>query len=468
MTGPLVPEVSGGGHSSVRIPPDIDVPMTPRVRRLVDSPPMRHLASLRQLGLVSLVYPGAVHTRLEHSLGVLATAVQVVRSAVADPAADRWGVGEPAAQDAFLLASLLHDAGHWPFCHPTEDISGSLTSSEGGKPVRHEARLAEVLTHPAITEAIDQDWECSVADVLSVIDRGIESETATAPAEALRFYASCLSGPIDVDKLDYLPRDSLHAGVPYGRNFDRSRILAAVRSHPREPRLCLADQARTAAEMMVFARYVMFSEVYWERTVRAATAMLQRVVYRLQHDRASELDVSAWATLSDDRWVDQLRRAGRSAGDNIAAMIEGLFGDRRELYRPIAQYDVATGAAVHGAVARQPYWWLTQCAGRLAHKIGDRIGRVVDADEVLIDAPPVKLEVDINLDILTDGGVMSLGELSPVALALANRQFDNHVKRVRVFVPQSLRTDWMAAGLDAAAAGALLMREVDNLSEEMA
>ena len=89
--------------SGVRIPPDKTVPLTPRVRRLLDSSPLRRLASVRQLGLVSLVYPGAVHSRLEHSLGVYQLALAFLASLHGDKRF-RETISEQDAA-AFLVAS---------------------------------------------------------------------------------------------------------------------------------------------------------------------------------------------------------------------------------------------------------------------------------------------------------------------------------------------------------------------------
>ena len=99
---------------------------------------------------------------------------------------------------------------------------------------------------------------------------------------AQRILGSILSGPIDVDKIDYLMRDSLHAGVPYGQHFDRRRLIGSLCLNEAGDALAITDKGKTAAEMMVFARYVMFSEVYWHHAVRSATAMLQRAFYLLR------------------------------------------------------------------------------------------------------------------------------------------------------------------------------------------
>src|SRR5688572_2734688 len=117
-----IPEVAGldGGAGLVRIPPELDIPVTRRVRRILDSAAYRRLARISQLGLVSLVYPAALHTRLEHSLGVYRLALLFLRRLSYDT---RFaGAIDVANAERFLAAALVHDVGHWPFCHPIEDI----------------------------------------------------------------------------------------------------------------------------------------------------------------------------------------------------------------------------------------------------------------------------------------------------------------------------------------------------------
>ncbi|MEM9658933.1 MAG: HD domain-containing protein, partial [Planctomycetota bacterium] len=117
-----IPEVAGI-HSSrgvVRIPPELDVPLTDRVTRLLDAAAMRRLAGIPQLGLVRLVYPGATHSRLEHSLGVYRNALLFLNRLAED---DRFAsLVAPERAESAIVAALLHDVGHWPFCHAIEDL----------------------------------------------------------------------------------------------------------------------------------------------------------------------------------------------------------------------------------------------------------------------------------------------------------------------------------------------------------
>ena len=117
----LIPELDGGGLKLLRIPAEMDVPVTPRVLQVLDTPAMQRLRRISQLGLVSHVYPGAVHTRFEHSLGVYRLACLALRHLLGSDA----GLAERLTADEikiFLLAALLHDVGHWPFCHAIEDL----------------------------------------------------------------------------------------------------------------------------------------------------------------------------------------------------------------------------------------------------------------------------------------------------------------------------------------------------------
>ena len=425
--------------SLVRIPDNQDVPITDRVRRLIDTPPLRRLASISQLGMVSLVYPGATHSRFEHSLGVYHNAVRLLARFSGDDSF-RAMVGCPLA-DAFLFAALVHDVGHWPFCHPIEDMQLSGLG-------RHEDRIARRLEEPELARCLQRDWACDPQSVVSLLvpatrgPGGVVADAGPGGSDisggndlaGVRFLASCLSGPIDVDKLDYLQRDSLHAGVPYGRNFDAGRLTGAMCVHPAAARLAVGEKGRTAAEMMVFARYVMFSEVYWHHAVRAATAMLQRAVFAL----VDRVDLEATLELTDTRWIAMLRQA--AAGSDAEPLVEGLFGPTRALFKRLAEYNVIDGAETHRRLARRPYRWLVACAERLAERLSQRCGLRVGPADVLIDAPPVKLEVDINIDVVgRDGGVRPLGQVSPVASVLASRQFDDQVKRVRVFIRPDLR-----------------------------
>jgi HD superfamily phosphohydrolase len=415
-----LPEIAGlnSRRSMVRIPPEVDVPLTPRVRRLIDTPAFRRLARISQLGLVSLVYPAAIHTRLEHSLGVYRLALLYLQQLSHDP---RFAAAiGPAEAEIFLAGALLHDIGHWPFCHPIEDIRLS------GVP-RHEQLAKSFLADSEIADLLRTDWRIEPQELIGLLSQPAGDTRG-------RILHSMLSGPIDVDKMDYLARDSLHAGVPYGRNFDQQRLIGSLCLNGAGDGLAITDKGKTAAEMMVFARYVMFSEVYWHHGVRAATAMLQRAFYFLH----GQLDLDRLFRLTEAAWIMEIQRAAAnsSAGTSPAAeLLDGLFGPARRLYKRLAHFSFFEQPDVYRRIARQPYPWLAACSEHLAALAAAALGEPLAPHEILFDAPPVEREVEFNVEIhfAKDDRYRRLEAVSPVVRTLAKEQFDDYVKQVRLF-----------------------------------
>ncbi len=411
-----IPEIQGLDRRChlIRIPPECDVPLTPRVQQLIDTPEFRRLGRISQLGLVSLVYPAAHHTRFEHSLGVYRLALLYLKQLSYD---DRFtAVVSRGDAERFIAAALLHDLGHWPFCHPLEDMNLS------GVP-EHELFANSFLLESEIAETLRADWGIAPREIVALLSekpRDVKS----------RLLASMLSGPIDVDKMDYLMRDSLHAGVPYGRNFDQQRLIGSLCVNEVGDGLAISEKGRTAAEMMVFARYVMFSEVYWHHAVRCATAMLQRAFFLLR----DQLDLDTLFRYDEREMVTRLRAAAED--HSSAELLDGLFGPVRQLYKRFAQYSAFQNPEHYHRLARQPYAYLVVCAENLAEVLSRHLAVQVEAHEVLFDAPPVTLEVQCNVQIHfpKESCYRSLGEVSPVVKTLAQQQFDDYVKRVRIFV----------------------------------
>jgi HD superfamily phosphohydrolase len=410
-----IPEVAAlaARRQLVRIPPDVDVPLTDRVRQLIDAAEFRRLARISQLGLVSLVYPAALHTRFEHSLGVYRLALLYLQQLAHDP---RFAAAvRPEAAETFIAAALLHDLGHWPFCHTIEDLRLPSVPS-------HELFANSFLLEGDVADVLRGDWRLNPRDVVALL-----SEKPRDPAG--RILASMLSGPIDIDKLDYLARDSLHAGVPYGRHFDQQRLLGSLCLNAAGDGLAISDKGKTAAELLVFARYVMFSEVYWHHGVRAATAMLQRAFYLLH----GALDLDGLFRLGEHEMIAELQSA--AAAGPASELLRGLFGPTRQLYKRVAQYSFFEQRELHQRLARRPYPWLAACAEQLAAAASTALGRVVAPHEVLFDAPPVgrEVEFDVSIYYAKEGVYRPLGDVSPVVCTLARQQFDDYVKRVRIF-----------------------------------
>lgn len=426
-----LPELNGSTRSVVRIPEQQNVVVSDRVLRLIETSEFQRLRSLSQLGLVAQVYPGAVHTRFEHSLGVYQLAREVIAHLLASDA--RFSAeATPAEISLALVSALLHDVGHWPYCHAIEDMGLDWV-------IRHEEFLGNHLASPGLGQLLNEDWGLEGSQIVDFLRSRPTAEYSLA-GTVLR---NVLNGPVDVDKMDYLARDSLHAGVPYGRNFDSARLINSLCIDWSAGRLCIDSKGKTAAEMLVFARYVMFSEVYWHHAVRSATAMLQRLVFETSSspsDRQSML--TSWRTASDsDFHSDVLKRATDNQGLTDLASV--VIGPQRRLYKRVANLSWSDAPELHRRLRAMGFEQLVRAAEGLAERLASEpclAAANITPTDVLIDAPPQKLEVQFKVAIrqTASGDFSPLSELSPVVHSLATEQFDHFVKQVRVFVNPKL------------------------------
>jgi HD superfamily phosphohydrolase len=167
---------------------------------ILGTPEFLRLDNIKQLGFVSRVWPGAKHSRFEHSLGVL----DLMRRALARLRPTL--VGQLGALetdfDTMLAAALLHDIGHYPFSHAIEEL---------GPPVlNHEAVGRAIIERGSVATVLERDWGLDPGRVANVID----AHSPLGPIDAV--LVGLLSGTLDMDKLDYLPRDAKACNVPYG------------------------------------------------------------------------------------------------------------------------------------------------------------------------------------------------------------------------------------------------------------
>ncbi|MEZ6130076.1 MAG: HD domain-containing protein [Planctomycetaceae bacterium] len=407
----------------VRLPVEQDVPFTPRVRAIVDTGEFQRLRQITQLALASRVYPGAVHSRFEHALGVYHNALQYLWQLGKDP---RFA-SIVSAHDAevLIVAALLHDIGHWPFCHPIEDLALPQMPP-------HEALAAEFLSHDSeLSRVLRTEWNVQPDEVLEVL-------TGRCDESSPKLRRSILSGPIDIDKMDYLNRDSQHCGVPYGRNFDRQRLISSLILNEAGDGLAITSKGKTAAEMMVFARYVMFSEVYWHHTVRSATTMFARAFYEVH----SELNLTELFRMTEPDMIQSLCKAAR--GTVAEPLTNGLFGTQRRLHKRLTEYSSFQQPALYHACRQMSYENLVRCSNKLASLIAEACQITISPVDVLIDAPPLHREVEFQVDVYDaqHQSYRPLKDVSPIVASMSNTQFDDCVKRVRICISDSVRT-WL-------------------------
>ena len=235
---------------------------------VLDTYPVQRLRRIIQLPFVYLVYPGARHTRFDHSLGCMYLAGEF---------AERLGFDEH-RRKVLRLAGLLHDLGHTPYSHLLEPLL-----EEAG--TTHEEMTIKILENDGeLREAIKR-CGVSIDEVIDVL-RGKGAESAI------------ISGPMDADKLDFLMRDSYFTGASYGL-LDAKRII--WRSRVIGDRLALSLKAIGAVEEMALARYQSFMNIYFHHAVRAAQTIFLRAVRMLEDLDFSSMSVQEY--LSHDDYV---------------------------------------------------------------------------------------------------------------------------------------------------------------------
>ncbi|MFP4597604.1 MAG: HD domain-containing protein [Persicimonas sp.] len=442
-----LPELGGGFErvGSVRVPELRNVPVTRRVARVIDHPAFQRLRRVRQLGPTHLVYPGAVHTRFEHSLGVYSC----VRMYVMALLHNAPFAGSATEEDLLtvLAAGLLHDVGHYPFAHSLEalHLKGRDTPRHeevGGRIIRGE--FETLRGDEPIGELLRREWGVDPERVI-----GLCTGDLAADGSMEKILRSIISSSIDADKMDYLERDSHHMGVPYGRNYDRGRLLDSLTLNQDEDGVAVVSKGKVPAEMFIFSRYTMFSEAYWHHTVRAASAMVESALAAFHSRGGFEPNALTEVLLDhdDDRLLEWLR-AQTPPGSATRYLTRGLTGNRRRLYKRLATFSrVYTEERKQQAYERIYHMDAPALYGlvdRLRVRLSSMVGRSLHPADIVIDTPPRDKDKLETVEIVYPGASgqqhYPLHELSRVVAGIQD-DFVMVVKKIRVFIEPQLAAE---------------------------
>ena len=350
---------------------------------LLDSPVLQRLRGVRQLGMAHLVYPGAGHDRLEHVKGVVEAAERMIRALERNAdhrrrfGADRdENVPQVSAEDRYAtrLAALLHDIGHGPFSHATEQLIEERYAREFDSVASVLRRSFEGVTLIAPGEAIATLIVLSDAmdKVLTHPQMAADTGSNRLPvAIAARILGSrsCLkagylsgiiSGPVDADKLDYVARDCHHSGLPLGIDLTRliSKLEVVVVTPDNAPNRELRGRAERSPEkrfydigisqtglgsyeQLIIARVLLYDRLYYHHKVRAAESMLQSLIRVAEEEREAKYSVrDLFAGISDDVSVGVLGGEFKSealeGGGERSRFICRAIQERRIHYRAYA------------------------------------------------------------------------------------------------------------------------------------
>ncbi|HUQ81261.1 MAG TPA: HD domain-containing protein [Gemmatimonadaceae bacterium] len=369
--------------------------------QLVDTPVFQRLRYVRQLGLAYLVYPGATHTRFEHALG----AYHLARTTLSllDERGELAGV--PLEERVIAqVAALLHDVGHYPFSHALEEI-GALHHEEVAAPLVLGGTVGEILTASLGTGAPER--------VLALI-RG----TSESGLQGL------ISGSLDLDKIEYLKRDALMCGVPYGEiDVDRLLNSLVLVDEPETGRRVIGvlEKGLSALESLLFAKYQMYRNVYWHHAVRSGTAMYKRLVDEAL--AAGALDARTLSTFDDE---GLLHRLGERAASPLLAALRERRLYKRVLECPAAELDDDALSWIADDRTRT-----IAAEDRLAAQLGLQPG------ELLLDFPAKTQMLGLDLPVVRRSGevrrLTTAGLDGVINLPMLSEQLYQSARWLRVF-----------------------------------
>lgn len=309
-------------HNIIRLKADTEAGKL--LVRLVDTAEFQRLRRIRQLGLAHFAYQGAEHSRFTHSLGVLHLATRILAKLQT-----KYNISE-SDKTAVQVAALLHDIGHGAFSHVIETIQH----------FHHEAFTIEaVLSRETEVGQLLRQFSDELPEKVASIIRGDFQPMALA---------QLVSSQLDVDRMDYLLRDSLMTGAKYGI-YDIEWIIKSIEIDEANDRLYVSARGIYAVEDYLQARYYMFRQVYFHRTLRSAEVILRslmkRAFYLFRQDKniwyaentafekflnGEKIDLQEHLELDDNDIIFHIKQ-WQNSDDNILRDLAGRFLNRRLL-----------------------------------------------------------------------------------------------------------------------------------------
>lgn len=372
--------------------------------KLIDTEPYRQLSRIKQLGPAYLVYPGATHTRLSHSLGVFHLAKRIIKTLVST---SEESILTLEGVRAFLSAALLHDLGHYPYTHSLKELPL----------IEHEQLTGEMIVESPIREILENDVRVDPYFVSAIVD---ESAEYTGSPE-LTFYRNVLSGALDPDKLDYLNRDAYFCGVPYGMqdiDFALSRLFPVW-----ETGVGLHTTGIPAVENVLFSKYLMYRAVYRHRTVRVATAMIKKAVHLALGEGI--LKPSDLYRLDDELFFMRLERSRFQPFD----LVERVYN--RKLYRPVLEIPFDETNPRHRRL--ESLEERTMVERRIAEHLAAGMQGSFGPETVIIDVPE-RISFEVSIPIQDRDKILAYPDSDTVFTPQVVRDFTNTLRKIRLIV----------------------------------
>lgn len=353
------------------------------IQELLATPQMQRLRRVKQLGFSNLVYPGANHTRFEHSLGAMHLSSLLTKNLDSI---------EEDKKIEIRAATLLHDVGHGPFSHVTENVIDKYTRR------RHDD-VKEVLGKEEIKDILKK-YGISPGDLA----KHIKGETSLG---------QILSSEIDVDRMDYLVRDAHYTGVAFGV-VDYNRLINQMNFY--EDRLVVNQGGLKAAESLLVSRFWMNTSVYYHHVTRISEAMCSKAVEYMIEDQ--ELDPFRLRQMDDIDLVAAMRNSTGYA-EELSQRLDARKLYKRTLY--VGLEDVGKGVLKYRDKIQRVETEIAELAG-------------VDPQYVLVDIPKTPEMLEMRAMIKSDRRMTPLNEASHFVSILQEAHMGNW--RMGVYSPR--------------------------------
>ncbi|NTW62791.1 MAG: HD domain-containing protein [Chlorobiaceae bacterium] len=384
---------SEGGF--IRIPIWGHIPLSGPLKKVLSHPSFLRLKGIRQLSFSQQVYPGATHTRFEHSIGVYHLMKLILQRMLTSPLAlslqdDRFRFDDHNCR-VLLSACLLHDIGHFPHAHIIEE----QIPLSGTEPIfSHHEELCRHFIYevhpgvPSIAEILQEEWLVSPEEVIDLI----------TGSSGTRF-SKLISGTLDPDKMDYLMRDAHHCNIPYG-SIDIERLIESFVPDPERERFAITEKGIAPLESLLFAKYMMMRNVYWHHTSRALSAMLRRLLQDIADN--GMLSPNALRELfygnADDRVLHELKQLMPEKDHPLCSLLDDI------LMRKVYKRAVTIHPYLPDSGKEDERWFAFNSDGKRRRAMEEKICRFLNkryhlglhGHEVLIDPPSKKDIFDYN------------------------------------------------------------------------
>ena len=317
---------SEGGF--IRIPIWGHIPLSTPLKKILAHPSFLRLKGIRQLSFSQQVYPGATHTRFEHSIGVYHLMKLILQRMVTNPLSVELQNDQLRFDDetcrTLLATCLLHDIGHYPHAHVLEEIAPpGVTDSV----FPHHESLTGLFVNqerpgtPPIATILHDDWKVDPETVTDIIS-----------GKSSHRLGKLISGTLDPDKMDYLMRDAHHCNIPYG-SIDIERLVESFVPDPERKRFAITEKGIAPLESLIFAKYMMMRNVYWHHTSRTFSAMLRRLLQDIVDGGAVPVESlrALFYFNSDDRVLFELERLIRDVGLPAQSLLDSI--QNRQVYK---------------------------------------------------------------------------------------------------------------------------------------